>query len=154
VAVRFKGILAVFLIGSFGGWVFDSAYRSVLAGELVLSGPTYPPFYPSYGFGTVLLCFAAHALRGCPVLERALAYAAVTTLWEFAAGLFLTHVLRMPLWDYSGSRFHILGQVDLEHSFYWVLLAFFFEQALYPRLAPLAFARRTAEPPVAPAQAA
>ncbi len=151
---RFKGMLAVFLIGSFGGWIFDSAYRSVLAGALVLSGPTYPPFYPSYGFGTLLLCFAVRAVRTRALLERALAYAAVTTLWELAAGLFLTHVLGLRLWDYSASRFHVLGQVDLEHSLYWVLLAFFFEQAFYPRLAPLAFARPPGRAPVESARAA
>ena len=152
--VRLKGLGATFLIGSFGGWIFDSAYRSILAGALVLSGPTYPPFYPSYGFGTLLLCFAVRAVRGRALAQRALAYAVVTTLWELAAGLFLTHVLGMPLWDYSGSRFHLFGQVDLEHSFYWILLAFFFERALYPWLAPLAFVKSSAAAVAEPAQAA
>jgi uncharacterized membrane protein len=154
VRVRFQGILATFLIGSFGGWIFDSAYRSILAGALVLSGPTYPPFYPSYGFGTLLLCFAVRAFARRRLLERALAYAAVTTLWELGAGLFLTYVLAMPLWDYSGNRFHLLGQVDLEHSFYWMLLAFFFERTLYPRLAPHVFAESAGSAAGATAKAA
>ena len=139
--VRLKGTLATFAIGSFGGWIFDSAYRSVLAGALVLSGPTYPPFYPSYGFGTLLLCFAVRAFVDRSLLERALAYAVVTTLWELGAGLFLTHVLGMRLWDYSSNPLNLLGHVDLEHSFYWMLLAFFFERMLYARLAPHVFVK-------------
>ncbi len=153
--VRFKGLLGTFLIGSFAGWIFDSAYRSVLAGALVLSGPTYPPFYPSYGFGTLLLCFVVRAFRARSLAVRALAYAATMSAWELGAGLFLTHVLGMRLWDYSGNPFNLLGQIDLEHSSYWMLLAFFFEQTLFARLAPRVFVQDAAPAPLArPARAA
>jgi uncharacterized membrane protein len=154
VRVRWKGLLATFLVGSFGGWIFDSVYRSVYAGALVLSGPTYPPFYPSYGFGTLLLCFVIRVFGGRPLAARALAYAAVTSAWELGAGLFLTYVLRMPLWDYSGNPFQLFGQIDLEHTLGWTALAFFFERALYPYLAPRVFVEAEAAPVPAAAKAA
>jgi len=139
--IRARGVVATFLVGSFVGWIVDSLYRSILAGALVLSGPTYPPFYPSYGFGALLLFFVCHALEGRAWPVRALAYGVTTTAWELSAGLFLTHVVGLRLWDYSANPFNLLGQVDLEHSFYWVLLAFGFEWGVMP------WARRQIVPP-------
>lgn len=120
-----------FLVASFCGWIVDSAYRSVLAGTLVLSGPTYPPFYPSYGFGALLLYLTCHVVGGRSLGLRFVAYALVTTAWELTAGLVLT-ALSFRLWDYSENPLNFMGHVDVEHSFYWVLLGFAFERLVYP----------------------
>jgi uncharacterized membrane protein len=124
--------LRVVLLFSFGGWMVDSAYRSFSAGELVLHGPTLPPFYPSYGLGALILAWVIPRVRQRPLPVRAALYAAVTTGWELCAGLVLGYGLSLRLWDYSDSSFQLLGLVDLEHSAWWTLLALFGERYLYP----------------------
>ena len=46
-----------------------------------------------------------------PLWQRALLGAALVTAVEFFSGLLLNRVLHLNTWDYSGFRFHLLGQV-------------------------------------------
>jgi uncharacterized membrane protein len=126
-----KRALAIFVLFSLAGWVVDSLYRSLLAGHVVLRGESFPPFYPTYGLGALLVTLVLPWVRERRLVVRAAIYALVTTGWELCAGLFLVEVLDWRLWDYSGRLPNFLGHVDLEHSLYWTILALSLEPLLY-----------------------
>lgn len=58
-----------------------------------------------------------------PLILQMLACAAVITAVEFAAGLILNVWLGLGIWDYSGIRFNVLGQICLPFSTLWFLLS-------------------------------
>ena len=49
--------------------------------------------------------------------------AAAITAVELVSGCVLNLWLHLGVWDYSGMRFHILGQVSLVYSLLWLLLS-------------------------------
>lgn len=58
-----------------------------------------------------------------PMSLRCTLCAAGVSAVEFVSGLVLNVWLKMGVWDYSGMRFHILGQVSLLFSLFWLLLS-------------------------------
>lgn len=57
-----------------------------------------------------------------PLWQRALLGAAAVTTVEFLSGLLLNRVLRLNVWDYSGYRFNLLGQICLLYFLLWIPL--------------------------------
>ena len=57
-----------------------------------------------------------------PLWQRTLLGAALVTAAEFFSGLLLNRVLHLNVWDYSGFRFHLLGQVCLLYALLWIPL--------------------------------
>jgi len=129
--INARGTLGIFVLCSFAGWAADSLYRTILAGHLVLRGESFPPFYPTYGVGALLVTLVLPLVRKRSLIVRIASYALVTTGWELCAGLFLVAVLDWRLWDYSGRFLSLFGFVDLEHSLYWTILALVLEPFLY-----------------------
>lgn len=41
---------------------------------------------------------------------------------ELGGGLILNKVLKLNIWDYSNSKFNLLGQIDLIHSLGWLAI--------------------------------
>lgn len=56
------------------------------------------------------------------VLRCALCSLAVTAV-ELVSGCIVNRWLGLGVWDYSGMRYHILGQVCLAYSLLWMLLS-------------------------------
>lgn len=48
--------------------------------------------------------------------------AALITLVELISGIILNVWLKFNIWNYSSSRFNLLGQIDYIHSICWILL--------------------------------
>ena len=46
----------------------------------------------------------------------------VITSLEFLSGLILNVWLGLDIWDYSSAKLNIMGQIDLWHSFCWILV--------------------------------
>jgi uncharacterized membrane protein len=46
------------------------------------------------------------------------------TFAEFIVGLFVNRMFHMGVWDYSGMRFNLLGQICPLFSLFWFFLAF------------------------------
>lgn len=49
--------------------------------------------------------------------------AVAVTAVEFVSGCVLNGLLKLGVWDYSGMRFHLKGQVCLLYSLFWVVLS-------------------------------
>lgn len=130
--VQITSFLVFFLLGTMIGWVIDSGYRSLVDRRWTNAGYFIGPFCPIYGFGGIVLLFLVSAFSGYPLLIRCLIYFLAMIMVELVGGLFSTYILKVRLWDYSDAPFNLFGQVDLLHSFYWLVLALLFEGIVWP----------------------
>lgn len=48
--------------------------------------------------------------------------ALIADIIELGSGILLNKVFKLKIWDYSDSRFNILGQIDLIHTIGWMFL--------------------------------
>lgn len=114
------------------GWIIDSGYRSIVDRRWTNAGYFIGPFCPIYGFGGLLLLLMVSMFEDQSFLVRCVIYFTGMTGVEFFGGLFSTYILKVKLWDYSDAPLNIMGQVDLLHSFYWLILALMFEGLVWP----------------------
>ena len=55
---------------------------------------------------------------------RAVCCAVFITMAEFLSGLLLNRYLKLGVWDYSGMKYNLLGQVSLLFSILWFCLSY------------------------------
>jgi len=130
--VQLTSFLILFLLGTMVGWVIDSGYRSLVDRRWTNAGYFIGPFCPIYGFGGIMLLFLVSFFSGYPFLIRCVIYFLAMMMVELVGGLFSTYILKVRLWDYSDAPFNLFGQVDLLHSFYWLILALLFQGIVWP----------------------
>lgn len=58
-----------------------------------------------------------------PLWKQMLIASLVVTVAEFVAGAILNIWLGLDIWDYSNSRFNLLGQISLGYSILWFFLS-------------------------------
>lgn len=126
--------LLEFLFFSFLGWLLDSGYRSLTEKKWINAGYFKGPCCPIYGWGGLALLFVFKYLTFLPLFFLLVIGGISVVAVEYLGGLFAEKVLRLKLWDYSSSKYHLGGHIDLLHSFYWLLLSVFFYYGLLPPL--------------------
>ena len=125
-------VILEFLIFSFIGGILDLLYNVVTARKWSNTGYFKAPFCPIYGLGGLVLIFTFKILHSLsPILQILIAAVALVAV-EYLGGIFTERVLKLKLWDYSASRFHLHGYIHPLHSFYWLVLAILFYVALFP----------------------
>ena len=109
-----KRCFFLFLIGGAGYSLLEILWR----------GYTHPSM-------TVLggICFAAMDFMNRKFCHRALVFRAVCcagfiTFAEFLSGLLLNRYLKLGVWDYSGMKYNLLGQISLLYSVLWFCLSY------------------------------
>lgn len=100
----------------FPRFAFGGAVYCLL--EFLWRGRSHSSMFLAGGLAFLFLCRIGRLKR--PLLQRALLGSAVITAIEFITGLIVNRLLGLGVWDYSGLRFHILGQVSLLFSLIWV----------------------------------
>ncbi|MEG2570739.1 MAG: hypothetical protein RSA70_04815 [Clostridia bacterium] len=60
--------------------------------------------------------------RGEPLIKKCLRGCSIITVAEFLVGCVVNIALRLNVWDYSGMRFNILGQICPFYSGLWFAL--------------------------------
>ena len=90
--------------------------------EVIWRGYTHPSMILTGGGCFAVICLLNRKLTRVPIAVRIALCTVVVILAEFLVGLLVNRVLDMNVWDYSGTRFHLLGQICLEYSFFWLLL--------------------------------
>ena len=119
-------ILVEFLIFSFIGGILDLLYNFATERKWSNTGYFKAPFCPIYGFGGLVLIFLFKILTFLSPAVQIIIAASVMVVGEYVGGIFTEKVLRLKLWDYSASRFHLHGYIHPLHSFYWLVLTIFF----------------------------
>lgn len=112
---RLSEDLLLFLMGGMGYFIL----------ELVWRGWSHPTMVAVGGFCFLGICKINGRLPwDTPLWLQALLCAALITATEFASGCVINLWLHLGVWDYSGNRGNLLGQVCPMYAALWYLLAF------------------------------
>ncbi|MGI5875127.1 MAG: putative ABC transporter permease [Bacillota bacterium] len=105
------------ILAAFGG----GCYCAI---ETVWRGKSHWTMFIVGGVCFLLLCAVDGAFREkLPRPGRWLLGAAAVTAVEFVSGCLLNLCARWHVWDYSGRRLNLLGQICPRSAVYWLLLA-------------------------------
>lgn len=107
-------LLITFLLGGIGYGLLEVIWR----------GYTHPSMIFTGGFCLVVIWFLNRRMLQTPLLFRCLLCTAFVTATEFFVGLLVNRILHLHVWDYSASKFNLLGQICLEFSLIWFLICF------------------------------
>ncbi len=91
--------------------------------ELLWRGYTHWSMGVTGGACLVGLYLLHRRLQRLPLAVQALAGAALITAAEFAVGCVVNLLLGWNVWDYSGWRVQLLGQICLVFSLLWYVLS-------------------------------
>ena len=106
-------LMAMFLLFSFIGWVWEVTLFLLENGEFVNRGTLHGPWIPIYGVGGALIIVVLSYLRKKPVAE----FFAIVVLCgaiEFFTSWALEEIHGMRWWDYSGYFLNIDGRICAE----------------------------------------
>ena len=113
---KIKKVLLFWGIGSIG-------YVLV---ELLWRGRTHPSMALAGGICSVAMSIIAEKNKGRSLLYKSFISALTITAVEFLFGVFFNIFLKANVWDYSGERLNILGQICPIFSLAWWGLAFLY----------------------------
>ena len=113
-------ILISMLMGGIGYGFLEVLWRGYTHSSMILTG----------GFCFTVILFLNRRLRNTPLVFRCLLCTAFVVVTEFFVGLLVNRILRLDVWDYSASRFNLLGQICLEFSLVWFLICFVLSLAM------------------------
>lgn len=107
-----KEILTVYAIGSIG-------YRFI---EILWRGRTHWTMGVVGGICFICIYCFEYIFKRTPLFIRAFYSAVCITAIELLSGLVINNQLGLAVWDYSGMRFHFMGQICLLYSVLWYFL--------------------------------
>lgn len=111
-----------FYIYCFFGWIIESIYVSVCAGNWVNRGFMRGPVIPIYGTGAIIILFAVIPFRTSPILVFIIGTIAASVL-EFVTGFVMERIYKVRYWDYSDKPFNLCGYICLFNSLCWGVLS-------------------------------
>ena len=94
---------------SFGGWVYDTIYCSVVEGEVTKRGFLFGPTCPIYGIGAIAEWLVLGQISD-PIIVFIIG-AVLATVIEYSTGLFLERRFKKKWWDYSMFKFNLHGRI-------------------------------------------
>ena len=123
----------IFMVGSFFGYCWETAYSFVLSGHYCnMQGVVYGPFVQIYGFGFVLLTIFSYQIRNRNIFSVFVLSSGVGTAFEYFSSVLQEKILGVISWDYSKSMYDLNGRVDLKATIVWGVLSVLFVKYLYP----------------------
>lgn len=120
-----------FYVYSFLGWMFESAYVSLLKRKWVNRGFLHGPFLPIYGGGAVMMLFVSYPFKSNLILTY---FAGVVgaTLLELATGVLMESIFKIRYWDYSKQPFNYKGYICLSSSIAWGFFTIGMNEGIHP----------------------
>lgn len=128
--------LTFFYLYCFAGWIFESAYVSILKKRLVNRGFLRLPLLPLYGTGAVMMLWVSLPFEDNLFLVYLSGVVAATIL-EYVTGWTMERLFKMKYWDYSDQRFNFRGYICLSSSIAWGFLTIILTEVLHPPVARL-----------------
>lgn len=120
-----------FYVYSFLGWIFESAYVSLLKRKWVNRGFLRGPFLPIYGGGAVMMLFVSYPFKSNLLLTY-FAGVAGATLLELVTGILMESIFKIRYWDYSKQPFNYKGYICLSSSAAWGFFTIGMNEVLHP----------------------
>ena len=102
-------MVIIFALISFGGWVYETIYCSVVEGEFTKRGFLFGPTCPIYGIGTIAEWLVLGQISN-PIIVFIIG-AVLATVIEYSTGLFLERRFKKKWWDYSMFKFNLHGRI-------------------------------------------
>ena len=102
-------MVIIFALISFGGWVYETIYCSVVEGEFTKRGFLFGPTCPIYGIGAIAEWLILGQISN-PIIVFIIG-AVLATVIEYSTGLFLERRFKKKWWDYSMFKFNLHGRV-------------------------------------------
>jgi len=132
-------LIKPFYLFSFLGWVVENIKNwndptfipcNTIAKYLTTNKICLYPYFPIYGFGGLFIILMYNYRTQLPLLARIIIYAIMFNVMELIAGYIGEHYIcnrvttcqnGHKMWDYKGG-YNYKGYIDLEHTFYWIIL--------------------------------
>ena len=102
-------MVIIFALISFGGWVYETIYCSVVEGEFTKRGFLFGPTCPIYGIGAIAEWLVLGQISN-PIIVFIIG-AVLATVIEYSTGLFLERCFKKKWWDYSMFKFNLHGRI-------------------------------------------
>lgn len=102
-------MVIIFALISFGGWVYETIYCSVVEGEFTKRGFLFGPTCPIYGIGALAVWLVLGQISN-PIIVFIIG-AVLATVIEYSTGLFLERRFKKKWWDYSMFKFNLHGRI-------------------------------------------
>ena len=102
-------MVIIFALISFGGWVYETIYCSVVEGEFTKRGFLFGPTCPIYGIGALAGWLVLGQISN-PIIVFIIG-AFLATVIEYSTGLFLERRFKKKWWDYSMFKFNLHGRI-------------------------------------------
>ena len=117
-------IVALFVIGSFLGWLFEYAVNYPNP-KWSFIGSCFP-FFAVYGIALVGIYLLYPYIADLPIVIRALIYAALLTILEMTLGIINTAWHGSRTWEYSNK-----AQISVPATAAWTVLALVAERVMF-----------------------
>ncbi len=128
--------ITFFFTYSFFGWIFESAYVSLLQHRFVNRGFLRMPLLPLYGTGAVMMLWLSLPVKDNVVLVYFAGVIGATVL-EYVTGYVMERLFKMKYWDYSNQPFNLNGYICLSSSVAWGFLTIFLTEVIHQPIAAL-----------------
>lgn len=102
-------MVIIFALISFGGWVYETIYCSVVEGEFTKRGFLFGPTCPIYGIGALAEWLVLGQISN-PIIVFIVG-GVLATVIEYSTGLFLERRFKKKWWDYSMFKFNLHGRI-------------------------------------------
>ena len=102
-------MVIIFALISFGGWVYETIYCSVVEGEFTKRGFLFGPTCPIYGIGAIAEWLVLGQISN-PIIVFIIG-AVLATVIEYSTSLFLERRFKKKWWDYSMFKFNLHGRI-------------------------------------------
>ena len=102
-------MVIIFALISFGGWVYETIYCSVVEGEFTKRGFLFGPTCPIYGIGAIAVWLVLGQISN-PLIVFIIG-GFLATVIEYSTGLFLERRFKKKWWDYSMFKFNLHGRI-------------------------------------------
>ena len=102
-------MVIIFALISFGGWVYETIYCSVVEGEFTKRGFLFGPTCPIYGIGALAVWLVLGQISNPFIVFIIGGF--LGTVIEYSTGLFLERRFKKKWWDYSMFKFNLHGRI-------------------------------------------
>jgi len=121
-----------FIIYSFIGWVYETAYCSITTQKLADRGILYGPICPIYGACIVLMIVVFENNKKSISLFFQCAF--IASVMEYVISCGMEKVLHRRWWNYSSMPFNINGRICIVASILFGISGVLFVRYIHPNL--------------------